>query len=325
MSSVFDGKRIFVTGGAGFLGSNWVGYLLRHTSARVTVFDNLATGKRRYLEQFESDERFRFVFGDVRELSALQRAMQDHEWVFHFAANSDIARAAREPSIDFWNGTYLTHNVLEAMRGTGSERIFFTSGSGVYGDVEPVPVPEEYPRMIPISTYGASKLASESLISAYSHMFGIKGTVCRFANLVGPHQTHGVAYDFVHRLRKDPRRLLIYGDGRQSKPYLHVEDVTAAFALLAEKQSAAYDVFNVGSEDFLTVKEIADIVVQKMGLSGVKYEFTGGSRGWRADVPVYRLDTTKIRRLGWKNRRTSRQAVEAAVETIIREAAEEEK
>ncbi len=311
--------RYFVTGGAGFIGANLVAHLLEDSGAEVTVFDNFSTGRREHLAPWAGDGRLRVVEGDVGDVERLAAEMEGHERVFHLAANSDIARAAREPQIDFWNGTALTHSVLEAMRRVGTGWIFFTSGSGVYGDVEPVPVPEEYPRMIPISTYGASKLASEALISAYCHMFGLRGTVCRFANIVGPHQTHGVAYDFIRRLRKDPRRLLIYGDGRQSKPYLHVEDVLRAFDLLAERQEKDYDVFNVGSQDHLTVNEIAGIVVERMGLEGVAYEYTGGARGWKADVPVYRLDTDKIRGLGWKNARNSREAVTAAVEAMLAE------
>lgn len=323
MGDRFKGSSVFVTGGAGFIGSNWIRYLLEQTEARVTVYDNFSTGRSRHLRQWKDNPRLRVIVGDVREFGSLRRAMEGHRWVFHLAANSDIARAAGDPAIDFWNGTYLTHNVLEAMREVEAERIFFSSGSGVYGDVEPEPIPEEYPRMIPISTYGASKLASEALISAYCHLFGIRGTVCRFANIVGPHQTHGVVYDFVRRLLKNPDKLLIFGDGRQSKPYLHVDDAVGALALLAEAQVKGYDVFNVGTDDLLTVREIADLVVSRMGIDEVKYEFTGGTRGWKADVPVYRLDTTRIRNLGWCNRRSSRQAVEAAVESILAEAQEE--
>lgn len=237
--------------------------------------------------------------------------------VFHLAANSDIARAAEEPSIDFWNGLYLTHNVLEAMRRCECKRILFASGSGVYGDVPPTPLPEAWPDSIPISTYGASKLGGESLISAYSHLFGIKGTVLRFANVVGPHQTHGVAYDFIRRLLKDPQRLLIFGDGRQSKPYVFITDVLDAFQLMEQKQNTPYEVFNVGTEDYLTVAQIAGIVTAKMNLTGVSFEYTGGARGWKADVPVYRLKTDKIRKMGWHSRMTSSQAVETAVAAML--------
>jgi UDP-glucose 4-epimerase len=203
------------------------------------------------------------------------------------------------------------------MRKTGVRSILFTSGSGVYGDVPPVPIPEEYPRMIPISTYGACKLSSEALISAYCHMFEMTGTVFRFANVVGPHQTHGVAYDFIRRLAKDPTRLKIFGDGRQTKPYIHIDDVLAAFRLMETRQTAGYEVFNVGTTDQLTVREVADIVVERMGLGDVRYEFTGGARGWRADVPVYKLDTARVRGRGWSSTRNSREAVTAAVDSML--------
>jgi UDP-glucose 4-epimerase len=168
-----------------------------------------------------------------------------------------------------------------------------------------------------VSTYGAQKLASEALIAAYSFMFDIHGMVFRFANVVGPQQTHGVAYDFLRRLAKDPNRLRILGDGTQSKPYIHVEDVIDAFLLIQGQARGGYEYHNVASQDFLTVREIADIVCQRMGLKDVRYEFTGGSRGWKADVPVYRLDTTKIRARGWANRRNSREAVTHAVDSMI--------
>ncbi len=312
-------SKYFITGGAGFIGAHLVNHLLDTTPASVTVFDNFSTGRRwAYFDRI-SDPRLAIVEGDAREEAALEKAMVGHDIVYHFASNSDIAKAATEPSIDFINGTLLTHNVLEAMRLTGVKRILFTSGSGVYGEVPPVPVAEEYPRMIPISTYGACKLASESLISAYCHMFEICGTVFRFANVVGPCQTHGVAYDFLRRLAKDPTRLKIYGDGGQTKPYVHIDDVLMAFQLMEQSHTSGYDVFNVGTTDSLTVRDIADIAVEQSGLTNVQYEFTGGSRGWKADVPIYKLDTAKIRSRGWSSVRNSRQAVSAAVESMLRD------
>jgi UDP-glucose 4-epimerase len=312
--------RYFVTGGAGFIGAHLVNHLLDTTDASVTVYDNFSNGRSWAYGDRIKNPRLQVIAGDAQDLGRLQSSIRGHDVVYHFASNADIARAAQQPDIDFWNGTYLTHNVLEAMRKTDVKRIIFTSGSGVYGEVPPTPIPEDYPKLIPISTYGACKLACETLISAYSHMFDmfdITGTVFRFANVVGPHQTHGVAYDFLRRLAQDPKRLLIYGDGQQSKPYIHVEDVIAAMRLLEKEQKAGYAVYNVGSQDHLTVREVADILVQKMNLKDVAYEFTGGARGWRADVPVYRLDTTKIRGTGWANKRNSRQAVEAAVEAML--------
>ena len=171
--------------------------------------------------------------------------------------------------------------------------------------------------MIPVSTYGAQKLASEALIAAYSFMFDLHGMVFRFANVVGPQQTHGVAYDFLRRLAKNPARLTIFGDGTQSKPYIHIEDVLDAFLLVEGEGRGGYEYHNVASQDFLTVREIADIVCERMGLKQVQYEFTGGSRGWKADVPVYRLDTAKIRARGWRNCRNSRESVTAAVDSML--------
>ena len=180
-----------------------------------------------------------------------------------------------------------------------------------------LPIPENYDKMIPISTYGSCKLSSETLISAYSHMFDITGIVVRFANVVGPHQTHGVAYDFIRRLTHDPTQLKILGDGRQCKPYIHVFDIIEALKILESKFDNGYNVFNVGSQDNLTVKEIADIIVTKMGLKNVSYNFTGGARGWKADIPNYQLDTSKIRNLGWENKLNSYKAVENAVNSML--------
>jgi UDP-glucose 4-epimerase len=313
-----QGRRYFISGGAGFIGAHVANYILDNDpEARITVYDNFSTGKRRHFAGREDDERLTIVEADCRDMERLLEVMPGHDMVYQFAANSDIAAAQEDPTIDFENGTVPTNNVLEAMRKTGVKRIAFTSGSGVYGEVPPEPIPENWDRMIPVSTYGACKLACESLISAYSFMFDMTGTVFRFANVVGPNQTHGVAHDFIKRLLQDPAQLKIYGDGTQSKPYIHVSDVIKAFRLLEDKQDGGYEVYNVGTPDHLTVSEIADIVCTQMGLEDVKYNYTGGSRGWKADVPYYRLDTGKIRKLGWENDRNSREAVTAAVDAML--------
>jgi UDP-glucose 4-epimerase len=313
--------RFFVTGGAGFLGSNLVHAILDSRLGSVTVYDNFVTGRRKHFGARIGAAELTLIDGDVGDYSTLVGAVRNHDVVFHLAANSDIARATTDPMIDFDNGTRLTQVLLEAMRNVGVRRILFTSGSGVYGEVPPVPVPEDYAPLIPISTYGASKLASEALISAYCHMFNFVGTVFRFANVVGPHMTHGVSHDFTRRLHADCSRLQILGDGNQSKPYIHVDDVVAAMLFLQSRQTTGYEYYNVGSEDHLLVREIADIIVSEMGLTNVKYEYTGGARGWRADVPVYRLDASKLRRLGWHNKRNSREAVVTAVRSLLAEIA----
>lgn len=313
--------RYFITGGAGFLGSHLVGILLRDREGDITVYDNFSTGRMSHLEEFSESPRLQIVEGNVGDLETLQAAIKGHDVVFHLASNSDIARAAEDPMIDFSDGIQLTQTLLEAARLQGVKRILFTSGSGVYGDIPPEPIPEAYPHMIPISTYGAQKLASEAFISAYCHMFDMVGTILRFANVVGPNMTHGVSHDFARRLSECPNQLTILGDGQQSKPYVHADDVVAAMLLMLDIQTSGFDCFNVAGTDHLLVREIADIVVNEMGLENTEYKFTGGSRGWRADVPVYRLDSSKIRSHGWDTRRNSKEAVTAAVRSCLAEIA----
>ena len=305
-------QRVFVSGGAGFIGSHLVARLLSRSEIReVVVFDNFSSGTRAHLAASAADPRLRITEGDLKDLEAVKRAMRGADTVFHLAANPDIAKAVTQPDIDFWEGTYLLQNVLEAVRTCGVTRMFYTSGSGVYGENAGVAFSESYGPCIPISTYGASKLACEALIAAYCHMFGLTARAFRFANVVGPRQTHGVGYDFVRRLLADPSRLRILGDGSQSKSYIHVEDILDAMFLAGERSSARYDVFNVATGDYITVNEIAELAVEVCGLAAgsVRFERTGGDRGWKGDVPVVRFDCTKIEALGWRCRRSSRDAM----------------
>ena len=315
-------KRIFVSGGAGFIGTHLVASRLNEPGIeRVVIFDNFSSGPQSNADRSVSDSRVAVVKGDLKELRELTAAMAGCDTVFHFAANPDIAKAVTQPDIDFWEGTYLTQNVLEAMRVNGVRKIVYASGSGVYGENPGVAFAEDYGPCIPISTYGASKLACEGLIAAYCHMFELTGRVFRFANVVGPRQTHGVGYDFIRRLKTDPVRLRILGDGSQKKSYIHVEDVLAAMRLADERACGNYDVFNVATDDYLTVAEIADLAVEVSGLSprDVKYEFTGGDRGWKGDVPIVRFDCSKIKALGWTARRTSAEAVSDAMKAMLEE------
>ncbi len=310
----------FISGGAGFIGSHLLRTLLQEEKAtRVLVFDNFSSGQRSYLEDFSGDPRLEVVQGDLKNLAEVEKAMAGAMEVYHLAANPDIAKAVTQPDIDFWEGTYLAQNILEAMRRTGAKRIFYTSGSGVYGEDPEVAFPESYGPCKPISTYGASKLACEALISAYCHMFGFFGRAFRFANVVGPRQTHGVGYDFVRRLQADPQRLRILGDGCQSKSYIHVDDVLRAIFLSAEQEEKRFEIFNVATDDYITVKEIADLAVTELGLSPgrVTYEYTGGDRGWKGDVPIVRFDVGKIKSLGWTARRTSVEAVRDSLRSMI--------
>jgi UDP-glucose 4-epimerase len=316
--------RILVSGGAGFIGSHLVEKLLDLAGIeRVVIYDNLSSGTLEHLGACRNDGRIDFIEADIKHLGELTAAMRGVDTVFHLASNPDIAKAARQPDIDFWEGTYLARNVLEAMRVSSVRRIFFTSGSGVYGDRPEIAFAEDYGPCFPISTYGASKLACEALICSYCHMFGLIGRAFRFANVVGPRQTHGVGYDFARRLRQDPSQLRILGDGSQCKSYIHVDDVLAAILLVrsALSDATAFDVFNVATDDYITVNEIADIAVIESGYetSSVRYAHTGGDRGWKGDVPKVLFDTTKIKALGWRPQRSSAQAIRDSLRAMIAE------
>jgi UDP-glucose 4-epimerase len=313
-----------ISGGAGFIGSHLAAALLRDPQVRsIVVYDNISSGSRRHLAAAGNDPRLTLVEGDLKDLARLSTAMKEVDVVFHLAANPDIAKAVTQPDIDFWEGTYLAQNVLEAMRKNRARNIFYTSGSGVYGDVPGIAFSETYGPCVPISTYGASKLACEALIAAYCHMFGMTGRTFRFANVVGPRQTHGVGHDFIRHLRADPSRLRILGDGTQCKSYIHVDDVIAAMFMILRTSDAgpAFDVFNVATDDYITVTEIGDIACSTSGLdpSRVQYDYSGGDRGWKGDVPKVLFDVSKIKARGWRATRSSREAMQASLESMLNE------
>lgn len=314
--------RYFIVGGAGFIGSHFTDRLLADSSVTaVTLYDNFSSGREWHYEQHSSDARLKVVRGDVKDIELLTAAMRDFEIVIHLASNPDIARAVTEPDIDFREGTYLTNNVLEAMRKTGTKTILYASGSGVYGDLGEEEAEEGYGPLLPISTYGASKLAGEALITSYCHMFDFMGRVFRFGNVVGPRQTHGVGFDFLRQLLKDPRKLKILGDGTQSKSYIHVSDVVNAVLFAAEKSWEKFAAYNVATGDYITVSEIAELAVECVGLkpTSVNFEYTGGNRGWKGDVPVVRLRTDRIRSLGWACSAGSREALRRSISAMLPE------
>jgi UDP-glucose 4-epimerase len=317
-------ERFFIAGGAGFIGGHVVDRLLADADVdRVSIYDNYSSGRRWHHAAHDNDPRLTAVEGDVRDLATLRDAMEGHDVVIHLASNPDIAAAVTNPAIDFDQGTMLTHNVLEAMRTTSAHRILYASGSGVYGDLGHLEVHEDHGPLRPVSTYGASKLAGEALVSAYVAMFGFTACMFRFGNVVGARQTHGVGFDFVRRLRKDPTCLTILGDGSQSKSYIDVGDVVAAVLLAHRATSQPYQAYNVATGDSITVTEIAGLAVHVLGLdrAKVRFDYTGGARGWKGDVPVVRLDTRRIRALGWRPRAGSAEALLNAMRAL----AEEEK
>jgi UDP-glucose 4-epimerase len=293
---------------------------MQQANHEVVVYDNLVSGSESHLDGVLDDPRLRLVVADLQDLDRVVAEMAGTDHVYLFAANPDIAAAVDDPGIDFWQGTYLTHNVLEAVRINKVSRITYASGSGVYGDRGVEEVDEDFGPLIPVSTYGASKIACESMLAAYSHMFAIDAVVFRFANVVGPRQTHGVTYDFVRKLLEDPTHLRILGDGSQSKSYIHVSDVVAAMLTLTDRGWSGFDVFNAGTGDYVTVTEIADLVVERLRLEEVRYEYSGGARGWTGDVPIVRFRSDKLATLGWRCGHTSVEALIDSIDANIAEA-----
>lgn len=312
------GDRYFIVGGAGFIGSHFTDRLLSDPAVKaVTLFDNFSSGREWHYEHHLKDPRLKIVRGDVGDLNALVNAINGHDVVIHLASNPDIARAVTEPEIDFYQGTLLTNNVVEAMRRAGVPRLLYASGSGVYGELGEIDAKEDHGPLIPVSTYGASKLSGEALIASYCYMFDLTACAFRFGNVVGARQTHGVGFDFVRRLTVDPTRLRILGDGKQSKSYIHVSDVVSAVLQANKYCTKFFQVFNVATGDYITVTEIADLAAEVLGLKDKPvYEYTGGDRGWKGDVPIVRLNTDRIQSLGWKCQKTSRQALQASLEQL---------
>jgi UDP-glucose 4-epimerase len=315
--------RSFIAGGAGFIGSHLARALIARPGHEVVVFDNMSSGNVSHLEGIHEDPRLELVEADLQELDKVVAAMRGADHVYLLAANPDVAAAISDPAIDFWQGTYLTNNVIEAARITGVTRITYASGSGVYGDRAASEVDEECGPLIPVSTYGASKLGCEAMLAAYAHMFGVNAVAFRFANVVGARQTHGVTYDFVRRLLDDPSRLRILGDGTQSKAYIHVDDVVSAMLTLTDRGWNGFEVFNAGSGEHVTVTQIAELVSERMGIVDVDYQYTGGSRGWKGDVPVVRLGSEKLASLGWRCRHSSIEALLESIDANIAEAESE--
>ena len=304
--------RYFLAGGAGFIGSHFTDRLLADPATQaVTLYDDFSSGREWHYAHHAHDRRLNVVRGDLKDLPALTHAMRGHDTVIHLASNPDIARAATEPDIDFREGTALTQNVVEAMRVTVTPRLLYASGSGVYGEIGEIEAQEDRGPLLPVSTYGASKLAGEALIGSYCAMFGMSANAFRFGNVVGPRQTHGVGFDFMRRLYAEPSCLRILGDGTQSKSYIHVFDVIDAVLTAHRKTARPFQVYNVATGDYITVTEIAELAVEVAGLAkgSVRFDYTGGDRGWKGDVPVVRLNTDRIQSLGWTCKRTSKQAL----------------
>ncbi len=300
--------RILVTGGAGFIGSHIVDRLIEMGN-EVTVYDNLSSGNAEFV-----NENAEFVKLDlVHDIQRMK--LDDFDEVWHIAANPDVRIGEQSPAKIYENNIQATYNLLEAMREAGVGKIIFTSTSTVYGEAE-IPTPEEHPTY-PISIYGASKLACEALIFSYCHTFDMQSWIYRFANVIGRRSNHGVIFDFIHKLLKNPNRLEILGDGEQNKSYIYIDDCVEAI-IYGLKANEKINIFNIGSDDQIKVKRIAEIVSKAMGLNP-EFVFTGGKRGWKGDVPVMFLSNEKLKKLGWRPRYNSEEAVKRAVEDLLEE------
>ncbi|MCD6372074.1 MAG: SDR family NAD(P)-dependent oxidoreductase [Thermococcus sp.] len=313
--------KVLVTGGAGFIGSHLVDRLMER-GYEVRVLDDLSAGSLENIKRWLEHERFEFIKGDMRDVGVIKEAVKGVDAVFHLAANPEVRIGAQSPELLYETNVLITYNLLEAMRREEVKILAFTSSSTVYGEAKKLPTPEDYGPLEPISVYGGAKLAAEALISGYAHTFDMKAIVFRLANIIGKRSNHGVIYDFIHKLRKNSERLEILGDGTQRKSYLHVSDTVEGMLHLFNeflKEGKTYDVYNLGNDDWITVKEIAEIVSREMGLNPEFY-FTGGvdgGRGWKGDVKVMLLSIEKAKAKGWRPRLNSYQAVERTVRELL--------
>ncbi|MDH7477947.1 MAG: NAD-dependent epimerase/dehydratase family protein [Candidatus Bathyarchaeota archaeon] len=322
MPKTLNFQKIFITGGAGFIGSHLVDRLCKEEK-EVVVFDNLSSGKLENIKQWLKKSNFKFVREDLLKPAGILKPLSECETIFHLAANPEVRVGTADPKVHYEQNIVATFNLLEVVRKVGCVKNFiFASSSTVYGDAEKIPTPEDYAPLKPISIYGASKLASEALITAYAYTYGFDAIIYRLANIIGPRSQHGVIYDFVNKLSMDSKKLEILGDGTQRKSYLYIDDCIDAILTGVNHSHNRVEIYNVGSEDQVNVKEIADIVSQEMGLKDVKYVYTGGvdgGRGWKGDVKVMLLSIEKIKSLGWKLKLNSHQAVRKTVKAILRE------
>ena len=310
--------KAIVIGGAGFIGSHLCDALLADGS-KVVCVDNFSLGTNKNIEHLKENEAFRLYEADAsveKELDAIF-ACEKPDYVFHLAANSDIQASASNPEIEYRNTYTTTFRILSAMKKHGVKKLFFASTSAVYGDKRNILLDENTPNLSPISYYGAAKLGSEALISAFSYMNDMQVLVFRFPNVIGPRLTHGVIFDFINKLTKDPAHLQILGDGKQTKPYIYITDLVDAIIKFKDTKAPGVTLYNVGVEGATSVTSIADIICEVMGLNSVKYQYTGSESGWKGDVPRFQYCIDKIHNAGWKAKYTSDEAVRETVRQII--------
>jgi UDP-glucose 4-epimerase len=310
--------RALVTGGAGFIGSHLIDRLVAKGD-KVSVVDNLSSGVIEFIQGHIDSGAVEFHNVDLKNLDDLKPLMEGVEMVYHLAANPDIRLGTRVTNTDLNEGTIVTYNVLEAMRLADVGKIAFASSSVVYGEDAPMPTPENHGPCLPISLYGASKQAGEGLIGSWVGTFGLQAWIFRFANIIGERGTHGVIFDFIHKLKADPSRLEVLGNGLQEKSYMEVGDCVDAILHVIGNTDERINLYNLGSNDTCSVRNIAAIVVKETGCDGASIEYTGGDRGWAGDIPKAMLAINRLKKLGFKVNYDSEEAVAHTTRVLIKE------
>ncbi|MBS3816173.1 MAG: GDP-mannose 4,6-dehydratase [Candidatus Thermoplasmatota archaeon] len=315
-----ENRKILLTGAAGFIGSHLADALVEDN--KVIGYDNLSSGKKELVEHLSDEDDFELVIGDVLDEEKLSEQMERCDMVFHLAANPDVKVGADDTYVHLEQNVISTHKVLDTMRKKDVDEIIFTSTSTVYGETETIPTPEYLGPLKPISLYGSSKLSSEALISAFCHTFDMRSVSFRFANVVGPRSTHGVTYDFVQKLKEDPNELEILGaPPGTTKSYFYISDCIDGMLHGTKNAEDRVEYFNLGSEDYINVKEIADIVCEEMGLEDVDYNWTEGEEGskggWKGDVKTMLLSLEKMKKLGWTPEYDSKESIAKTVRALI--------
>ena len=310
--------RALVTGGAGFIGSHLIDRLVARGDT-VSVVDNLSSGVIEFIQGHIDSGTVTFHNADLKDLNGLIPLMDGIDMVYHLAANPDIRLGTKITDTDLKEGTIATYNVLEAMRLSGVGKIAFASSSVVYGEGAPMPTPEDHGPCLPISLYGASKQAGEGLIGSWVGTFGLQAWIFRFANIIGERGTHGVIFDFIHKLKADPSRLEVLGNGLQEKSYMEVGDCVDAILHVIQNTDDNINLYNLGSNDTCSVRNIAAIVIKETGCDGASIEYTGGDRGWAGDIPKAMLAINRLKELGFKVNYDSEEAVAYTTRVLIKE------
>ena len=308
--------KILITGGAGFIGSHLCDALMER-GHNLTVVDNLILGRKENISHLLGKVGFEFIEEDLLQTEAMRDIFKDRKFdmVYHLAANSDIQKGGKDPQVDYDLPFNTTYHVLRYLKEFGIRKFFFASTSAIYGETSDV-LNEDYGPLRPVSNYGAGKLASEAFISAFSSTYHIQTWITRFPNVVGERFTHGVIYDFIHKLLKNPAELEVLGNGEQCKPYVYVKDLVAGILYVIDHASDEYNVYMLGSDSRTKVKDIAAMVIEEMGLNA-EIKYTGGDRGWVGDVPEFRYDLSKVNTLGWKAAYTSNESVRLAIQKAL--------